>query len=122
MVVDEAGRGGEGRKRDLAFTLLEEPIVNVSENIPHSEVIHNFQLPLDNIKGPKDEHHPRRRCSLDVFKVFQFVYDGATVNRFWDCDESLLAVRQNNNNNNFTTKYFVSMEHAISTMTVILIN
>lgn len=43
------------RKRDLAFTLPEEPIVNVSENIPHSEVIHNFQLPLDNIKGPKDE-------------------------------------------------------------------
>lgn len=43
------------RERDLAFTLLEEPIVNVSENIPHSEVIQNFQLLLDNIKGPKDE-------------------------------------------------------------------
>lgn len=50
---DSAGVGM--RKRDLAFTLLEEPIVNVSENIPHSEVIHNFRLPLYNIQGPKDK-------------------------------------------------------------------
>lgn len=36
--------GGE-IKRDLAFTLLrEEPIVNVSENIPHSEVIYSVHI------------------------------------------------------------------------------
>lgn len=88
--------GGE-IKRDLAFTLLrEEPIVNVSENIPHSEVIYNvhththryatFGSPLINIKGSENAQVSPRLC-LRYFNskqiiVFETVTDKKCLRSF----------------------------------------